>query len=64
MADQCSKADRIIQMNLNVAIMAARSYQRGIDPCGRCHNCYEYVEHPSKLFCNSECSEDYEKRNR
>lgn len=64
MTDQCGQADRIIEMRLNAAIMTARNFKREIEPCGRCHNCDEYLDHPSKLFCDSDCGEDYEKRNR
>ena len=64
MSDQCGQADKIIEMNLNVGIMTARNYKREVDPCGFCHNCHEFVDYPSQLFCDSECSEDYEKRNR
>ena len=62
MSDQCGQADRIIEMNLNVGIASARNYRREIDPCGFCHNCHDLVDYPSQLFCNSECSDDYEKR--
>ena len=62
MSDLCGQADRTIETHLNAAILNARNFKREVEPCGRCHNCYEYVDDPRQLFCDAECSKDFEKR--
>lgn len=62
MTDLCGQADRVTATLTNAAISSARNFKRDIEPNGRCHNCDEYLDDPRKLFCDMECSEDYEKR--
>ena len=35
----------------------------GLQPCGACYWCQEVIRYP-KLFCDSDCSTDWERRRR
>jgi hypothetical protein len=44
-----------------LAIQAARACRPQLPRNGRCHNCEELVE---GLFCDADCRQDWEKRQR
>ena len=64
MTDILGQADKVTALFTDAAISRARqaASKRDIEPSGRCHNCDEYVDDPRKLFCDADCSSDYEKR--
>ena len=37
--------------------------EKSIEPIGKCYNCGEHVD-ASKLFCDKDCTDDYETRMR
>lgn len=59
-ADPVDKASQVEEEMRQRSIEAARTQQVRVKPTGYCHNCAEAVEQP-KLFCDPECSEDYER---
>ncbi|AUR89481.1 hypothetical protein NVP1123O_52 [Vibrio phage 1.123.O._10N.286.48.F3] len=63
MGDQLDRAQQDMDFHLGVAIKNAKSAfaNRELQVNGRCHYCDEYVEHPSALFCDSDCAQDWEK---
>ena len=51
-----------IQLHFNEAMhKAQQAGKQDLKPKGTCHNCEETVE-DGKLFCDQDCTEDYEKR--
>lgn len=47
------------QARINETASAHRKPVLAIKPQGTCHACEELVDDP-KLFCNSECADEYE----
>ena len=65
MGDMLDATDAIEQTILDHRINAIRSAARTHHPVGKCHWCEEPFSHGSqKIFCDSDCSEDYEKYHR
>jgi len=64
-ADILDASQEIEQHILDARINSIRQTGRLITPNGTCRWCKEIFETGSeKLFCDSDCSEDYEKFNR
>lgn len=49
------------QINNSIKIAQANLMAKKISPKGKCHNCGEKVD-AKKLFCDKDCTEDYELR--
>lgn len=62
--DEIDIAQRVSELMLDVAINNARPKGRALHPKGSCHYCEESLENTEKLFCDMDCSEDYEKLQR
>lgn len=64
--DVFDQTDVVESKLLDLRIQAARSAEREIEPIGECHNCGEpFTEADThKLFCDSECSTDWERLKR
>jgi hypothetical protein len=62
--DELDHAQRISEMFLDVAIENARPKGRALVPKGTCYNCDEKFQDANKLFCDLDCSEDWEKLQR
>lgn len=61
---QFELAQATMDRAIESALQRVRS-QRSIAAKGCCHNCDEPFEKFSgKLFCNSDCRDDFDKRNR
>lgn len=51
-----------IEANFQTALAKARKAgESALKPKGSCYNCYEELD-DSRIFCDSDCQEDYEKR--
>ena len=51
-----------IELHFNEAMHKAKQAgKHDLKPVGACHNCNEQVD-GTKLFCDQDCAEDYEKR--
>lgn len=64
MSDEIDHAQRTSELLLEVAIQNARPKGRALHPKGVCHFCDELLDVAAKLFCDMDCSEDYEKLQR
>lgn len=63
-ADPVDRASVEEQRALEVAINAARNQQvKQLPSIGACYNCDETLQ-PGHRFCDADCRDDYEKRNR
>ena len=62
MADDADRAQDQIEAELAHARSAAQTKLKLL-PMGQCHNCDEPLR-GEKLFCDQECAEDFEKRER
>lgn len=59
MTDSADEADKVSQIIIDVA----RLYKKPtLIQIGRCYNCDEPIR--QGIFCDSECREDYERRER
>ena len=58
--DICDQADELIQMSLTNKINEIRS-KKPLQATGKCLNCDEQVE---GLFCDVDCRDDYDYRNK
>ena len=63
MADDADRAQLEIESELAHARLAAQVKSR-LMPTGHCQNCDERLDRAGHLFCNRECAEDFEKRER
>ena len=63
MVDDADRAQDEIEITLAQARSAAQARQMLL-PTGHCHNCDERLDRAGHLFCNRECAEDFEKRER
>jgi hypothetical protein len=63
MADDADRAQLEIESELSRARLAAQARFRLI-PSGHCHNCHEQLGRAGQLFCDRECAQDFEKRER
>ena len=61
--DSLDDAQAVTETLLNAAINNARSKGRALLPKGKCYFCDELLR-PQALFCDIDCSEDYEKLQR
>ena len=61
-ADQIDNANEMADAYIESAISAARVTNKNsrLVAKGACHNCDEPLPCPGQLFCDSDCSEDYE----
>lgn len=61
-SDQIDNANELVETYMEQAISLARSTTRSVRlaPKGVCYNCHDKVTTASQLFCDSECSEDFE----
>lgn len=59
MADEIDKANDLAEME-RVAAIRAIATRPSLAYCGRCRNCDEPIEQGA--FCDSDCAEDYQKR--
>lgn len=51
-----------IEANYQTALAnAKKAGESALKPCGACYNCHERLE-DNRVFCDSDCQEDYEKR--
>ena len=71
MTDIADRAQQGIDTYSKFATQASAFAGRELLPCGRCHNCSEYLENPMKLFCDdvdeagvNECQADWDLRQR
>lgn len=62
-ADPVDQADALHTLITENRIKSIRSQGREINPSGFCHFCEEPV-HGNKLFCDADCSTDYERTKR
>ena len=62
MADDADRAQEQIEAELAHARSAAQTRLKLL-PIGHCHNCDEPLR-GGQLFCDHECAEDFEKRER
>ncbi len=62
--DELDHAQGISELLLNVAITNARPKGRALVPKGCCHYCEEPSEISDQLFCDIDCSMDWEKLQR
>jgi hypothetical protein len=62
--DDIDHAQRISEMLLDVSIKNARPKGRALVPKGDCHFCEEKLDVADKLFCDLDCSKDWEKLQR
>jgi hypothetical protein len=62
--DLVDDANSIADQMLDVAITNARSKGRALSPKGSCHFCEEKTTIKGQLFCDIDCSDDYEKLQR
>ena len=62
MADDADRAQEQIEAELAHARSAAQTRLKLL-PIGHCHNCDEPLR-AAQLFCDQECAEDFEKRER
>lgn len=58
--DEFDRASELEQRERDACVAAARN-RRGLLPCGFCYNCEEPLP-AGRLFCDTECRDDYEKR--
>ena len=63
MADEADRAQLKIELQLVHARLAAQARTKLIS-IGHCHNCDEHLERKGQLFCEQQCAEDFEKRER
>jgi len=63
MADEADRARLEIESELAHARRAAQPTLR-LMPIGYCHNCEEQLVRAGRLFCDQECAQDFEKRER
>jgi hypothetical protein len=63
MADDADRAQAEIDAEVELARRAARPASRLL-ATGHCHNCEEPLHKPRQLFCDNDCSQDYEARKR
>lgn len=65
MADMLDHASEIEQLQRDAAIAEAveRANKSRMTPCLKCYNCEETIQ-PEQLFCDADCSADYELRQR
>lgn len=61
MADIADRADAVTELNLKIAL-DKRHKEARLRPVGSCYNCSEAIE--NGLFCDADCRDDYEKRER
>ena len=62
MADEIDRGNETADMTLAGYIAAVRARAHlTMAPTGSCHNCDEPVN-PGRLFCDAECREDYDYR--
>lgn len=61
-ADQIDNANEMADAYINGAIETARTTkaEHRLAPKGACHNCEEPLADKGQIFCDAECSEDYE----
>lgn len=65
MADEADYTDMQSEFLMSARIRDIRNQGRELNPKGACHWCDEPFEHVSqKLFCDSDCSFDYERSKR
>lgn len=62
--DELDHAQRTSDMFLDAAIQNARPKGRALVPKGSCHFCDEHLGDAAKLFCDLDCSTDWEKLQR
>lgn len=60
MADDVDRATELQETQLKIAL-GKQSKKKRLNAVGRCFNCNEVVGQDA-LFCDSDCREDYEKR--
>jgi len=63
MADDADRAQFEIEFELAHARLAAQAQFRLV-ASGHCHNCEEQLERFGQIFCDRECAQDFEKRER
>lgn len=61
--DILDQASALEELQRQQAIAAAVAEARRLRPVGRCHNCLAVIGE-SALFCDSDCSADYQYRER
>lgn len=52
------------ELVLKEALHKSKSLHPQLRPTAYCHNCDEKLDATQKLFCDADCREDWEKRNR
>lgn len=62
MADEVDRGNDQAEQTLQHLVAQARRV-RALMPVGRCYNCEEHVE-INRLFCDLDCREDYDRRQR
>lgn len=62
--DDLDHAQQVSELMLNIAIQNARPNGRALRPKGRCHFCETSTELKDQLFCDIDCSDDWEKLQR
>lgn len=60
-ADPLDAAEATQAQLMTMRIASIRNQGREIMPMGVCHNCGEPLESPKHLFCDMDCSHDYER---
>ena len=60
MADEADLAYESEQRHLTQALAAQRLRGGGLQPIGVCHNCGNNEGLEQRLFCDSDCAEDWE----
>ena len=63
MPDEIDQAQDHIEKSMAAALEAQRNKRDVMPPNGKCYNCEESVTDGAK-FCNIECRQDFELRNR
>jgi hypothetical protein len=63
MVDDADRAQIEIDLELENARRATQAGPRLIGT-GHCHNCEEALDNLAQLFCDQECAEDFERRQR
>ncbi len=61
--DEIDRAQEHAEEILKRAILLAASRTRQLTPKGRCYNCEERIP-KGRLFCDLDCSHDYDRRNK
>lgn len=60
MADEADLAFETEQSHLKLALAAQRGRTTVLRPIGSCHNCGNTEDLADRLFCDSDCAEDWE----